>query len=50
MNQGYSVVDAADGAAAIRISQAHKGPIHLLLTDVIMPGMNGRELANQVSS
>jgi len=49
MNQGYSVVDAADGAAAIRISQTHKGPIHLLLTDVIMPGMNGRELANQVS-
>ena len=49
-NQGYSVVDATDGAAAIRLSQAHKGPIHLLLTDVIMPGMNGRELANQVSS
>ena len=48
-NQGYTVIDAADGAAAIQISQAHKGPIHLLLTDVIMPGMNGRELANQVS-
>src|SRR5713101_2421370 len=48
-NQGYRVIDAADGAAAIRLSQAHKGPIHLLLTDVIMPGMNGRELANQVS-
>lgn len=49
-NQGYNVIDAADGVAAIRLSQAHKGPIHLLLTDVIMPGMNGRELANQVSS
>ena len=48
-NQGYNVIDAADGAAAIQISQAHQGPIHLLLTDVIMPGMNGRELANQVS-
>ena len=47
--QGYSVIDAPDGAAAIKISQAHKGPIHLLLTDVIMPGMNGRELANQLS-
>jgi PAS domain S-box-containing protein len=47
-NQGYSVIDAPDGAAAIQISQAHKGPIHLLLTDVIMPGMNGRELANKV--
>jgi PAS domain S-box-containing protein len=49
-NQGYTVIDAADGATAIRLSQAHKGPIHLLLTDVIMPGMNGRELANQVSA
>ena len=48
-NQGYSVIDAADGAAAIQLSQAHKGPIHLLLTDVIMPGMNGRELANHIS-
>jgi PAS domain S-box-containing protein len=48
-NQGYSVLDAADGTAAIRLSHAHKGPIHLLLTDVIMPGMNGRELANQIS-
>ena len=48
-NQGYRVIDAPDGAAAIKISQAHKGPIHLLLTDVIMPGKNGRELANQIS-
>src|ERR1700687_2644710 len=48
-NQGYTVIEAPDGATAIQISQAHKGPIHLLLTDVIMPGMNGRELANQVS-
>ncbi len=48
-NQGYSVIDAPDGATAIQISQAHKGPIHLLLTDVIMPGMNGRELADKVA-
>ncbi len=48
-NQGYSVIDAPDGATAIQISQAHKGPIHLLLTDVIMPGMNGRELADRVA-
>jgi PAS domain S-box-containing protein len=47
--QGYRVIDAPDGASAMKISQAHKGPIHLLLTDVIMPGMNGRELANQIS-
>src|SRR5579862_340813 len=48
-NQGYRVIDAPEGATAIQISQAHKGPIHLLLTDVIMPGMNGRELANKLS-
>ncbi len=48
-NQGYNVIDAPDGASAIKISQAHPGPIHLLLTDVIMPGMNGRELANRLS-
>jgi len=48
-NKGYNVIDAPDGAAAIKISQAHPGPIHLLLTDVIMPGMNGRELANKLS-
>jgi PAS domain S-box-containing protein len=47
--QGYKVVEAADGAVALQIAVAHEGPIHLLLTDVIMPGMNGRELAQRVS-
>ncbi len=46
--QGYSVRDAADGSAALQISHSYQGPIHLLLTDVIMPGMNGRELATQI--
>ncbi len=49
-NQGYAVLEAADGAAAIQLSNAHPGPIHLLLTDVIMPGMNGRELAQRICS
>jgi hypothetical protein len=44
--QGYNVVDAADGAMALQIAVAHEGIVHLLLTDVIMPGMNGRELAH----
>jgi DNA-binding response OmpR family regulator len=48
-NRGYTVLDAADGAAAVQICVAHQGIIHLLLTDVIMPGMNGRELAKRVS-
>ena len=47
--QGYRVIEAADGAVAMQIAVAHAGIIHLLLTDVIMPGMNGRELAQRVS-
>jgi PAS domain S-box-containing protein len=48
--QGYTVLEAADGASAIHLSTTHQGPIHLLLTDVIMPGMNGRELAQRITS
>ncbi len=47
--QGYRVIEAADGAVAMQIAVAHEGVIHLLLTDVIMPGMNGRELAQRVA-
>ncbi len=47
--QGYKVIEAADGAVAMQIAVAHEGMIHLLLTDVIMPGMNGRELAQRIS-
>jgi len=46
---GYKVIEAADGAVAMQIVVAHEGMIHLLLTDVIMPGMNGRELAQRVA-
>ena len=42
---GYRVLAAADGAAALERARGHEGEIHLLLTDVVMPGMNGRELA-----
>src|SRR5207245_9210333 len=49
-NQGYVGLEASGGAAAIRLAVAHAGPIHLLLTDVIMPGMNGRELAQRIAS
>jgi PAS domain S-box-containing protein len=46
--QGYKILEAEDGAAALQIAAGHQGPIDLLLTDVIMPGMNGRELARRV--
>ena len=47
---GYRVLAASDGASAVALADAHAGPIDLLLTDVIMPGMNGRELAQAMTS
>ena len=45
---GYAVLEAAGGAAALDTLRQHPGPIQLLLTDVIMPEMNGREVAQRV--
>jgi PAS domain S-box-containing protein len=42
---GYRVLAASDGEEALAISAAHPGPIHLLMTDVVMPRMGGRDLA-----
>ena len=43
--KGYRVLAASSAADALRLSTAHAGPIHLLVSDVVMPGMNGRDLA-----
>ncbi|MFI7542133.1 PAS domain S-box protein [Actinoplanes sp. NPDC049599] len=45
---GYEVLTADGGAAALRLAQHHPAPIHLLLTDVIMPNMMGNEVATRV--
>ena len=45
---GYSVLTAANANHAILVSDQHKGPIDLLVVDVVMPGMNGRELARHL--
>jgi signal transduction histidine kinase/CheY-like chemotaxis protein len=47
---GYRVIAAPDGQAALDMGAAHDGRIDLLLTDVIMPGLNGRELANRFAT
>ncbi|HKV10146.1 MAG TPA: ATP-binding protein [Thermoanaerobaculia bacterium] len=46
---GYKVLEAADGDEAIRVSQGHPGPIHLMVTDLLMQGMDGVELAERLS-
>jgi CheY-like chemotaxis protein len=46
--QGCSILAAGSATEALQVCEHHPGPIHLLLTDVVMPEMNGRELAEQI--
>jgi len=50
VRQGYTVLEAPNGEAALRLAQQHRGPIHLLLTDVVMPALSGRQLAQQLAA
>lgn len=45
---GYRVLQAADAESAMNLEASHDGPIHLLVTDVVMPGMNGKELCERL--
>ncbi len=48
VRSGYTVLVASDAEEALRRSEEHDGPIHVLLSDVIMPGLSGRELAERL--
>jgi CheY-like chemotaxis protein len=46
--QGYTVLSCSTPKEGIELSQLHRGEIDLLLTDVVMPGMNGCDMANRI--
>jgi len=46
--KGYTVLSASDPREALRLARTRSEPIHLLVTDVVMPFMNGRELAEEL--
>jgi CheY-like chemotaxis protein len=48
LGAGYRVLEAEDGEQALRVAEDHPGVIHVLLTDIMMPGINGKELADRL--
>jgi signal transduction histidine kinase/ActR/RegA family two-component response regulator len=46
---GYRVLEAGNGRQALDLSRAHEGPIDILVSDVVMPGMGGRELVERIT-
>lgn len=47
--RGYTVLEARDGTEALQVAASHEGPIHLLLTDMVMPKMDGQELVRRLA-
>jgi CheY-like chemotaxis protein len=47
---GYQILEAGNGYAAMLAAQAHAGPIHLMLTDIVMPGIKGKELFDRLKA
>src|SRR6185295_17299986 len=47
---GYQVLEAALPSAALRLAREHRGPLHVLLTDIVMPEMSGPELAQSLQA
>lgn len=47
---GYTVLEARNGEAALHQAESHRGPIHLLVTDMVMPGMGGHELVERLTA
>lgn len=45
---GYTVLVTANGGEALQLLERFEGPVHLVLTDVVMPGISGRELADRL--
>jgi two-component system cell cycle sensor histidine kinase/response regulator CckA len=49
VQSGYTVLETKNGAQALEVAHQHRGTIHLLLTDVVMPGTSGRVLAEKMA-
>jgi len=47
--QGYTVLDTGKGDVALQMAQSHAGPIDILISDLVLPGMGGRELGSKVN-